>query len=172
MSYQKWIYKYQYLRAEVDELKEDQSKYAQQFAEDFIMPESGSNGSSEFKLPDEESNEPIVDSPARPIYKALSKKLHPDVGGDVEEFKRIAKLYKSGDTIGLYIAAEYYKIDVSKYLTKELVQSFEDSCALVDKEIYNIKNSLAYQWCTIDESKHDKYIKWLGNNFGILPKKS
>lgn len=171
MSYQKWIYKYQYLRAEVEELKEDQTKYSQQFAEDFIIPTSGSTGESEFEIPNDISDDPIIDSPARPIYKALSKKLHPDVGGDAEEFKRISKLYKSGDTIGLYIAAEYYRIDVSQYLTKELIQSFEDSCAIVDKEIYNIKNSLAYQWCTIDESRQDQYVEWLNKHFGILPKK-
>ena len=74
MSYQKWIYKYQYLRAEVEELKEDQTKYSQQFAEDFILPASGSTGESEFEIPNDIPDEPIIDSPGRPIYKALSKK--------------------------------------------------------------------------------------------------
>ena len=101
MSYKKWIYKYKFLQEEENETQKQFDVYVQQFEEDFVLVNT-----------DESNNTPITVDPlperiannlCKPIFKKLSKVLHPDKGGDDEEFNKISNYYRNQDIIGLYI---------------------------------------------------------------------
>ena len=43
MSYKKWIYKYKYLQAEVEEMEEEMEKYSKEFNKIFILKNESPN---------------------------------------------------------------------------------------------------------------------------------
>ena len=172
MSYQKWIHKYQYLICELNDIKKENAVYIKQFVNDFESAEKDTtkDKKSDEKKLQEKINNRVTSSPARRIYTELSKHLHPDKGGSADKFHELSRLYNEGDTIGLILVAEENNINIEKYITDELIDTFEDSCNSIDKKIENVKCSLAYQWATMEESLKPKYTKWLKENFGINKK--
>jgi len=147
MSYKKWIYKYQYLTEEFEEIEKTSKEYIIHFTETFSSDESEEDNLTNKKelLPKR-----IPDNPGKGLFKALSKLFHPDRGGDEEKFNQISELYRNKDTIGLFLIAEENGLDVEKFIDKDLTKSFEESCSAQEDKIYKTQNSLAWHWGTAE----------------------
>ncbi len=169
MSYKKWIYKYQFLQEESVDLQIKKEENIKKFNDYFISGEE-----SEDKKPSLIENLPPPKNPNHPgknLYKALSKVIHPDKGGDTDEFSLVSVMYRKGDTIGLYLKCEEHGIDVEKYIDEKLIKSFEDSCGKVEEELGGIKNTLSWVWA---EEKNELRKKIIEKNFekkyNLIPK--
>ena len=88
--------------AYLDELKEQHSKLTISFEKEFsnIIKREGN---IEKDTPIEESKTKSIpaDESVKDIYKKAAKQLHPDKGGDEEEFKELNQRYKSNDLLGV-----------------------------------------------------------------------
>ena len=169
MSYKKWIYKYQFLQEEIVDLKEQEKDNIKEFNDYFSLDEeeAQNNPPKIEDLPPEKT----PDNPGKSLYKALSKKLHPDRGGDKDEFASISIMYRNQDTIGLFLKAEELEMDTEKYLTEELINSFEKSCDLVEDEANVIKNTLSWHWCNAESELEKKMqLSYLKKEFNLIPK--
>jgi hypothetical protein len=173
MSHTKWIHKYQYLKEEIKDLREQEKTNIEKF-----------NGDFEIEPPKESDNTPpnpteghpkskSHDNPGKPLYKILSKILHPDKGGDTDEFAELSIMYREQDTIGLFLKAKELELEVEKYLDEELIDSFETSCGLLEEECDTIKHTISWVWCNakgdIEKTHH---AKWLKDNLGLTFKES
>lgn len=169
MSYLKWIYKYQYLQEEFKDIKVEEEKNIKEFNDHFSLDEEQSKDSPpkiEELLPDKDSK-----NPGKGLYKELSKKLHPDRGGNADEFSVISIMYRNHDTIGLFLKAQEHDIEVEKFLNDDLILSFDKSCQLVEKEINNTKNTLSWCWCNASgELDKQNQLKYLKEEFNLIPK--
>ena len=154
------MYKYQYLQEETKEILIQQKKNTAEFNEYFdISTEKDKKEEKKTPIPPPpEENNPtprILNSPIKPIYKELSKILHPDKGGDSDEFALVSSMYRDQDSMGIFIKAEEHGVDVSNYLTEELEESFSKSCEILEEEINKIKKTVSWVWCN-SESKAEK----------------
>jgi hypothetical protein len=169
MSHKKWIHKYLYLQEEKSEFELIEKENIQKFNDYFELESTGSSPTT----PKEEPSLPkIPNNPGKPIYKKLSKLLHPDKGGDEEEFKLLSIMYQKQDTVGLYLKAEQMGIDMEEYLTEDFTKSFEDSCKILEEDIKNIQGTLSWVWCNspndVDRAVQKIYLK---KEFNLVPKK-
>lgn len=170
MSYKKWIYKYHYLQAEKEEHEYQAKLNTKEFIEYFEEKDPSTTESISVEEPS--SSPKIPDNPGKSLYKKLSKILHPDKGGDEDEFVSISLMYRNQDTIGLYLKAEEYNIDVENLLTEELISSFESSCENIEEEIEKIKSTVSWVWCnTSSPEEKESQEKTLELKFGLVPKK-
>ena len=172
MSHLKWVYKYQYLQEEFKDIKEQEKSNIKEFNDYFSLEDTNEEEPNKLPpvvedlLPNKDSN-----NPGKGLYKELSKKLHPDVGGDTEEFSSISVAYRNKDTISLFLKAEEYEIDTEKYLDEELINSFETSCELIQNKIKTVKGTISWLWCNA-ESELDKkrQLDYLKKEFNLIPK--
>ena len=171
MSYKKWIYKYQFLKEDLKDLKKLEKENIKEFNDTFdIVPEK-KEGDNQPTTSEDLSPQKIPNNPGKPLYKALSKKLHPDKGGDTEEFAEVSIMYRDQDTIGLYLKAENIGINVKEFINEELIKSFEKSCEIVEKECTTITGTISWAWCnTNNELEKKKQLNWIKNNLGLSPK--
>ena len=171
MSYKKWIYKYQFLKEDLKDLKDQEQENIKKFNDDFDIldkKEPENNPQPAENLPPSK----IPDNPGKPLYKILSKKLHPDKGGDAEEFAEVSIMYRNQNTIGLYLKAESLGVDVEEYLSDDLIKSFEKSCKKVEEECDAITGTISWVWCNADnELDKNTQITWIKKNLGLSPKK-
>ncbi len=168
MSYKKWIYKYKFLQEEENETQKQFDVYVQQFEEDFVLVNT-----------DESNNTPITVDPlperiannlCKPIFKKLSKVLHPDKGGDDEEFNKISNYYRNQDIIGLYIIAEKFNIDIEDLITDDMIPLFESSCQVIENDIIDKQKSIAWDWYNNSNGNKELTLKHLKENYDIIPR--
>lgn len=173
MSYKKWIHKYKFLQEDLLDTNELLKEYTKKFNEDFednpneeqlkqqaINKEKLENLKEEQEDQDlQEQKETIKeDKPGKKLYKKLSKIYHPDrQTGDEDKFKLISVLYKSGDTVGLILEAIDADIEIENYIDDEMANSFEQSCKIIEDSIARKKNTLAWHWFHIPESRKDAF---------------
>ena len=169
MSYKKWIHKYKFLQEDLLDTNELLKEYTKKFNEDFednpneeqlkqqaINKEKLEN----LKKEEEEKEEETVkeDKPGKKLYKKLSKIYHPDKKtGDEDKFKNISVLYNSGDTIGLILEAIDADIEIEDYIDEEMATSFEQSCKIIENQIFHKKNTLAWHWFHIPKDKKEAF---------------
>jgi len=179
MSYKKWIYKYKYLKAEVDEVYEKMDKYTIEFNKLFTsrkfiekekqrqlnIIESINSGSIE-----PEKKVKVSNLPGKSLYKDLSKKLHPDKGGNEEEFIELSEMYESKDILGMYIKAEELGIEIDESNIENIEQKFQESCNALFKQIEEPKSSAAWVWASTPEDQKPRIIERFENKFGIILK--
>ena len=121
MSYKKWIYKYKYLEAEMDEIQEKMDEYTIKFNNDFIVqpPPLPTILESYNDVKDiEELIESLPPKKGKELYKELAKEFHPDKGGDEEDFKKLNELYQDENLLGMYVKAEEIGLEVKKPTTE------------------------------------------------------
>lgn len=171
MSYQKYLHKYLYLKEEVKDLKKQEKLNFKEFNEFFSTKEKEKK-TTENQVEENLPPPKKPSNPAKPIYRELSKLLHPDKGGDTDEFASISLLYRNSDTIGICLKAEEHGIDIKPYMTEELEKSFEGSCEGIEDEISKIKGTISWVWCNADnELEKDIHLAWIKKNLGLSPKK-
>jgi hypothetical protein len=164
MSYKKWVYKYKYLKTEETEIEELLVEYTAQFKKDFKTVKDISSPNNEAPplkedfineenhLLDEEN----IEKPPKKrkdLYKKLSKKLHPDRGGDENEFKDLTNLYEEEDILGMYVKAEELGLDF--ILKKEDEETFEVTCDNIQEKIEFYKSTAAWKWGTVREEEKE-----------------
>ena len=167
MSYKKWIHKYKFLQEDLTDTHTQLEKYIKIFYEDFSSEEEESSDHVEpNNLP-----ERISDNQCKPIFKRLSKTLHPDKGGNSEDFIKISDNYRNQDIIGLYLIAEKYNIDIEDLITDEILPLFESSCTEIEGQITQKTKTIAWDWCNItDPIEKESTIKHLKEKYNIFPK--
>jgi len=164
MSYKKWVYKYKYLKTEEDEIEELLVEYTAQFKKDFApiknTPPTNNEPPSlkedfineENPLLDEENQEKPPKK-RKDLYKKLSKKLHPDRGGNEDEFKNLTNLYEEEDILGMYVKAE--ELGLNFILKKEDEETFEITCNNIQEKIEFLKSTAAWKWGTAKEEEKE-----------------
>lgn len=106
----------------------------------------------------------IVD--VRKLYRALSKRCHPDNGGDADTYAAIQKAYENRQVDQLLETALDLGLDLLKYGTSERIEQFlQTEIERIETAMNQIKQSLVWQWCICpDSEKHrirDKILRQL-----------
>tara|TARA_B100000497_G_C7491896_1_gene301055 strand:+ start:221 stop:742 length:522 start_codon:yes stop_codon:yes gene_type:complete len=169
MSYKKWIHKYKFLQEDLVDTKDQLENYIQTFNEDFSIEVDENEPPKPIGV--DPLPERISDNQCKPIFKRLSKTLHPDKGGNNEDFIKISDSYRNQDIIGLYLIAEKYNIDIEDLITDEILPLFESSCIIIEEQISQKTKTIAWDWCNITDPKQkETVIKYLKDEHNIVPK--
>lgn len=164
VNLKKLIYQYRYLKLELDELIEQHVKLTIEFESEFsnILKDDG-----KIQLPkdkDTKTKSVHTDESVKDIYKKTAKKLHPDKGGDVEEFKELNKRYKSNDLLGVIDLAVDNKIEID--LAVDNVELMNTSVTSLQTKIEDYKNKIAYVWKYGTTIQRMQVLGTLSNHLG------
>lgn len=174
MSYKKWIYKYKYLKAEVDEVKEKMDKYTIEFNKIFISREKFEkmkNNSDSAPIVEKQNLTPKnINKQGKSIYKDLSKRLHPDKGGSEEEFIELSEMYESEDILGMYIKAEELGVEIDESHIENIEQKFQESCDTLTIRAEEPKSTAAWIWANTPEESKSQLIEQFEIKYGIILK--
>ena len=158
MSYKKWIYKYKYLEAEMDEIQEKMDEYTIKFNNDFIVqpPPLPTILESYNDVKDiEELIESLPPKKGKELYKELAKEFHPDKGGDEEDFKKLYELYQDENLLGMYVKAEEIGLELEELSEEESKEAFEVSCNSLKSKIDFYQTTAAWKWGTAKEEEKE-----------------
>jgi len=141
INLKKLIYQYRYLKLEESDASEEHLKLVTKFESDFseYIPKAEPKPQKQ-KVTKKES----VDNNVKKIYKDIAKQLHPDKGGDEEQFKELNERYKSNDLLGVidYAVENDIEIELDESDTHQLIDSIEK----LETKIQDLKGTLAYVW--------------------------
>ena len=113
----KYYHKYKYLTMEIEELQEQISSLEKQWMDEYRPKLNNSPRFADNKeeLQESKKEEPKLDNTKlKPLYKKLSKKLHPDKGGDTDEFIKFKEEYERGNYFGLTDLAIEHDIELGE----------------------------------------------------------
>lgn len=165
INLKKLVYQYKYLKLDLDELKEQHIKLTTEFEEEFsdILKRDG-NVEKEIPQPKKNKESKHADESVKDIYKKAAKQLHPDKGGNEEEFKELNDRYKSNDLLGVIDVAVDNKIDFD-YKESD-IDLMNNSIESVKEQIEDYKNKLAYVWKFGSPFQRGQVIATLGQHLG------
>ena len=166
----KLIYQYNFLKLDLDDIKEQHSILSSEFETLFsdIIPKNEPNEEDIVKEAlDSEAKKksvklPISDS-TKKIYKDVAKKLHPDAGGDDVEFKELNSRYKKNDLLGVISLA--VENDVNIKLSDDDTEQIQQSIDELINQIEHYKTTLAYVWEYGSVSDRKNVINTLSKHF-------
>ena len=165
INLKKLVYQYKYLKMDLDELKEQHSELTIEFEEEFsdILKR---DGQQEVKTPKPKKKDKSkhTDESVKDIYKKAAKQLHPDKGGNEEDFKELNDRYKSNDLLGVIDMAVDNKIDFD--FRESDVELLDNSVESLKSEIDDYKNKLCYVWKFGTPFQRGQVINTLGNHLG------
>ena len=179
MSYKKWIYKYKYLLAEQDEIEEKFTKYAAEFNKAWkdkrtpespqIKKESNVNWDAEVESKEEETEIKPKKEPkkGRELYKKISKEVHPDKGGNEEDFKEISELYSEENILGMYLKAEELGVELGESDLENIEETFDKSCDVLSKKNTEKFQTLAWVWATCPPENKEALIEKIKNTYNL-----
>ena len=179
MSYKKWIYKYKYLLSEQDEIEEKFSEYAAEFNKgwkDKRTPENPhfkneSNVNWDTEINDEEKKEKIKPKKepkkGRELYKKISKEVHPDKGGNEDDFKEISELYSEENILGMYLKAEELGVELEESDLENIEETFEKSCSIISKKNLSKHQTLAWVWATCPPENKEALIEKIKTTYNL-----
>ena len=164
VNLKKLVYQYRYLKLELDELIEQQAKLTLEFESEFsdILKDDG--GPQVSKDKDTKTKSVHTDESVKDIYKKTAKKLHPDKGGDEEEFKELNKRYKSNDLLGVIDLAVDNKIEID--YSEDDVELMNTSVTSLETKIEDYKNKIAYVWEYGTPFQRRQVLGTLSNHLG------
>jgi len=170
MSYKKWIHKYKYLKYELDETKDLKEKYQQDFNSKFTFKDKQD---PEIVIPKED----IIKSPPKKekdkeiknLYKKLSKKLHPDKGGNEDEFKELNSFYKDDNILEMAIKAEELDIEIPNSDSFFSDDNFEKLCNNLEEKASFMKSTLAWKWALATEEEKKILLILFEQQHGVIP---
>lgn len=165
INLKKLVYQYKYLKMDLDELKEQHSELTIEFEEEFsnILKRDG-NIEKETTIPKKKKKPKHADESVKDIYKKAAKQLHPDKGGNEEEFKELNDRYKSNDLLGVIDMAVDNKIDFD--FRESDVELLDNSVESLISEIDDYKNKLCYVWKFGTPLQRGQVLNTLGNHLG------
>ena len=166
VNLKKLVYQYRYLKLDLNEIKEQHTELTIEFESEFsdII-----KGSGEVKAPSNEDKKTKTksvhtDESVKDIYKKTAKKLHPDKGGDEEEFKELNERYKSNDLLGVIDLAVDNKIEID--YSEDDLELMNSSVENLKTEIEDYKTKLAYVWKFGTPLQRRQVISTLSNHLG------
>ena len=149
----KWIHKYQYLQEELKDIKKQNSGYQKEMMLQYEDTTPEEVTPKQKILPSR-----IPDNPGKPLFKVISKVLHPDKGGDEKMFAKASDLYREKNTLGLYLMALEYNLEVEDLICGDMIESFEECCNQKEKEINQIKTTVSWTWGTLSQNPKQKEL--------------
>jgi hypothetical protein len=167
----KLIYQYNFLKLELDEMKEEHTQLVSEFESlfsDYIPPNDMTEEEmvKDAKLKAEKDVKPKkkVSESTKKVYKNVAKKLHPDIGGDDTSFKELNNRYKEDDLLGVVTIAVENGIDfeISDEDMIQLKASIDD----IEGKIKHYETTLAYVWKYGNQLQKYSVIATLGEHFG------
>ena len=170
MSYKKWIYKYKYLKCDFDETKELREEYIKDFNSKFTFKDKKED---KVIIPKEDELEKPLkkqkNKKIKELYKKLSKKLHPDKGGDEKDFNELNEFYESENILEMAIKAEELDLEIgniNEYFTDE---NFTNLCLNLEEQTQFIKTTLAWRWAIATEEEKKSLIILFEQQHGVIP---
>lgn len=159
----KYKLKYDYLQIEKEEIDEEFIVYKKQFDDIFNKyfnkPEvkevwvNENTGEVVEEEPTTDAMDFVVKEPVehksnsiKKLYKSLSKKTHPDWGGDTEKFQRISRAYTESNLIELIYYAGEYELDIEIDPLDEGI--LDNNLRDIEKELDTLRNTLVWVWNT------------------------
>jgi|TARA_B110000444_G_C18511345_1_gene442434 hypothetical protein len=170
MSYKKWIYRYKYLKYDLDETKELREKYVKDFNSKFLFKDKKEpvvvipEGDELISPPKKPKNKKV-----KSLYKTLSKKLHPDKGGNEKDFNELNDFYESENILEMAIKAEELNIEIeniNEYFTDD---NFLNLCSGLEEQTSFIKTTLAWKWAIASEEEKKILIVLFEQQHGVVP---
>jgi len=164
----KLVYQYNFLKLELDDRKEEHSELATEFESLFsdVIPKdelTEEQAIENAKKVKKKSKSPI--SPAtKQVYKDVAKKLHPDAGGDENDFKVLNERYKNDDLLGVISIAVDRGVEFE--LTEEDEMHLIESIEKLNSKISHYKTTLAYIWRYGSPFQRQQVIGTLSNHLG------
>jgi hypothetical protein len=171
---QKLIFKFKYLKLELEETNNLNEKYNQEFNKDFEEEIEYLNhiNSQNSKKKDPNGEQAIIDgsqkddsnipSDFKEIYRLLIKELHPDLKtemyrGKYEELlKRVTNAYEKRDWLEIIMIAHEEGVDIPNNLEIHN-QMLENNLNELEEEILSTKNKLSWVWAsTFKPNKKNK----------------
>jgi hypothetical protein len=150
---------------DLDELKEQHSELTIEFEEEFsnILKRDG-NIEKKIPIPKKDKKTKHADESVKDIYKKAAKQLHPDKGGNEEEFKELNDRYQSNDLLGVIDMAVDNKIDFD--FRESDVELLDNSVESLKSGIDDYKNKLCYVWKFGTPFQRGQVLSTLGNHLG------
>ena len=144
INLKKLVYQYKFLNLEVEELKQQHIQLTSEFEEEFkdILLKAGKQVELNDSKPKGKKSK--TDESVKDIYKKTAKQLHPDKGGDEEEFKELNERYKSNDLLGVIDLAVDNKVDFD--LKDDDLDLLNNSVESLESKIDEYKNKICYVW--------------------------
>ena len=179
----KYKLKYDYLQIEKEEIDEEFIVYKKQFDDIFNKyfnkPEvkevwvNENTGEVVEEEPTTDAMDFVVKEPVehksnsiKKLYKSLSKKTHPDWGGDTEKFQRISRAYTESNLIELIYYAGEYELDIEiDPLDEEIL---DNNLRDIEKELDTLRNTLVWVWNTGTKEAKVGIIKQIEDLTGHL----
>ena len=170
MSYKKWVYKYKYLKYELNETEELKDKYQNDFNLNFTFKDKKD---PEVVIPkeDELKSNPkkVKNKEVKDLYKKLSKKLHPDKGGNEDEFKELNSFYKDENILEMAIKAEELDIEIPNSDNFFSDDNFEKLCKNLEEKTNFMKSTLAWKWALATEEEKKILLILFEQQHGVIP---
>ena len=146
-------HKIEYLRLELEEVTEINSKCLEKFNQDFAGDFPDDDNIKD-KLRKEESEEPFESIPkeiTNKLFKEIAVKTHPDkMIDDTEElFIKANKANKNNDLSTLLSIAEELNVDTEKFVDNSLL--LERHSHELASKIQDIRNQMAWVWYHVDD---------------------
>ena len=164
INLKKLVYQYKFLNLEVEELKQQHIQLTSEFEEEFKDILLKAEKQVELNDSKPKGKKSKTDESVKDIYKKAAKQLHPDKGGNEEEFKELNDRYKSNDLLGVIDVAVDNKIDFD-YKESD-IDLMNNSIESVKEQIEDYKNKLAYVWKFGSPFQRGQVIATLGQHLG------
>lgn len=165
----KLVYQYRYLKLDLDELKEAHAIMVVEFEEEFKDIISKSKKDNNVAKDSDKSSETIpknkTDERVKKIYKDTAKQLHPDKGGNEDDFKELNQRYNENDLLGVIDLAVDNKVEVD--ISDEDMEMINKSVDTLEIKIEEYKTKIAYVWKYGTPFQRGQVLQTLGTHLGI-----
>lgn len=152
-EYRKFYHKYEFLKLELEDIQQEFDKYDKDWNQRFgkyfskIVTELWVNedtGEIRKDLPEDKKKKIPPSDKIKKLYRKLAPKVHPDKGGDQEEFNDVKEHYEDKDLLGLLNYASKYDIEVD--IDEDDSELMEQSCSKISGKIKFLKNSIIWNF--------------------------
>ena len=154
-DFRKFYHRYEYLKLELEETQEEFDKYDidwnkrfgkyfNKIQEEFWVNET--TGEIRKDKPDNSDKKEKTPEKVKKLYRKLSTKVHPDKGGDVNEFNEVREFYQEKDLLGLLNYASKYNLDVD--IDENDYKLLEKNCAKLNNKIKFLRSSVIWNFYT------------------------
>jgi hypothetical protein len=159
----KLYHKYEFLSLEIEEMESSIEECKDKWFDDYgeAVKESPiykkvDDGSDPDELWEEVEEKPTKEKSEKlkKLYKKLSKKLHPDRGGNEEEFINIKKYYEQSNYFEMTKLADEY--DVEYDVEESDISKYEQTITRLEKKLEDLKFNTIY--CFYSGSDTEKQI--------------
>lgn len=113
--------------------------------------------------------EELKDQDAKDKYRELSKKYHPDIGGDIEIMKKVTDAKDKGDIAMRQLYSKLIKKKVKEKVKEEkpyVDQMLKDAYKKFDKWAYEIEQELGKGIVIILDIQNNKINGWINHSYG------